>query len=121
VGKRPPQLKYERAELPKGKEGKKAKDTGETVEDRINALADALGMPSRDLASAIAGAVKQYVPPASLSSVAAHQTGEAVDTLLKETEKTDEQRKREKDAEGGGGIAEGIASGMGSFVGMDEP
>ncbi|KAJ7019865.1 hypothetical protein C8F04DRAFT_1146297 [Mycena alexandri] len=121
VGKRPPQLKYEGGERPKAKKAKKAKDTGETVEDRINALADALGMPSRDLASAIAGAVKQYVPPASLSSVAAHQTGEAVDTLLKETEKTDEQRKTEKDAEGSGGIAEGIASGMGSFVGMDEP
>ncbi|KAJ7704163.1 hypothetical protein B0H16DRAFT_1638037 [Mycena metata] len=125
VGKRPPQLKYEGAggERPKGRKEKKSKgkDAGETVEDRINALADALGMPSRDLASAIAGAVKQYVPPASLSSVAAHQTGEAVDTLLKETEKTDEERKTEKDAEGGGGIAEGIASGMGSFVGMDEP
>ena len=46
-----------------------------TVDDRINDLAAALGMPSKDLASAIASAVHEYVPPASLSSVAAHQTG----------------------------------------------
>ncbi|KAJ7263146.1 hypothetical protein B0H12DRAFT_1201262 [Mycena haematopus] len=121
VGKRPPQLKFDDGEpsKTKGRRGKKA--TEETVEDRINALADALGMPSRDLASAIAGAVKQYVPPASLSSVAAHQTGEAVEALLKGTEKSDEQREAEKNAEGGGGVVEGIAHGMGSFVGMDEP
>ncbi|KAJ7364552.1 hypothetical protein DFH08DRAFT_839526 [Mycena albidolilacea] len=101
---------------------KKKKASSETVEERINALADALGMPSRDLASAIAGAVRQHVPPASLSSVAAHQTGAAVDELLRE--KTDEEKQREeaeKNAEEGGGIVDGIASGMGSFVGMDEP
>ena len=46
-----------------------------TVDDRINDLAAALGMPSKDLASAIASAVHEYVPPASLSSVAAYQTG----------------------------------------------
>ncbi|KAF7334541.1 hypothetical protein MVEN_02284000 [Mycena venus] len=123
LGKRPPQLKFDEANRPTKSTGRKGKKeaTSETVEDRINALADALGMPSRDLASAIAGAVKQYVPPASLSSVAAHQTGEAVDTLLKETEKSEEQRAAEKDAEGTGGVVEGIAAGMGSFVGMDEP
>ncbi|KAF7361055.1 hypothetical protein MSAN_01136400 [Mycena sanguinolenta] len=120
LGKRPPQLKFDDGEPSKArKRGKKAAE--ETVEDRINALADALGMPSRDLASAIAGAVKQYVPPASLSSVAAHQTGEAVEAMLKGAEKSDEQRKAEQEAEGGGGVVDGIASGMGSFVGMDEP
>ena len=46
-----------------------------TVEERISELAKALGMPSKDLASAIAVAVHDYVPPATLSSVAAHQTG----------------------------------------------
>lgn len=46
-----------------------------SVEERINELASALGMPSKDLASAIAIAVREYVPPASLSSVSAHQTG----------------------------------------------
>ena len=46
-----------------------------SVEERINELASALGMPSKDLASAIANAVREYVPPASLSSISAHQTG----------------------------------------------
>lgn len=45
------------------------------VEKRINDLAAALGVPSKDLASAIAAAVHEYVPPASLSSIAAHQSG----------------------------------------------
>lgn len=44
-----------------------------TAEDRINELAAALGMPSKDLAMAIADAVREHVPPASLSSVAAHE------------------------------------------------
>jgi len=53
-----------------------AKDFGDSeVENKINELAAALGLPSKDLASAIAGAVREYVPPASLSSIAAHQTG----------------------------------------------
>ena len=46
-----------------------------TVEQRINELASALGVPSKDLASAIASAVHDYVPPATLSSIAAYQTG----------------------------------------------
>lgn len=46
-----------------------------TVDDRINELASALGVPSKDLASAIAVAVHEFVPPATISSVAAHQTG----------------------------------------------
>ncbi|KAJ6602790.1 hypothetical protein DFH09DRAFT_969145 [Mycena vulgaris] len=122
LGKRPPQLKYDTASRPqsKGKKGKKEKP-GESVEDRINALADALGMPSKDLASAIAGAVKQYVPPASLSSVAAHQTGEAVDALLKGASEDDGQKETPKGAEDSGGVVSGLASGVGSFVGMDEP
>ncbi|KAJ7113030.1 hypothetical protein C8R44DRAFT_631281 [Mycena epipterygia] len=121
VGKRPPQLKYDDGNKPQAKGKKGKKDTSETVEDRINALADALGMPSRDLASAIAGAVKQYVPPASLSSVAAHQTGEAVKVLLESASESDGQTKTQKDADEEGGVVSGLASGMGSFVGMDEP
>ncbi|EKM51421.1 uncharacterized protein PHACADRAFT_263536 [Phanerochaete carnosa HHB-10118-sp] len=49
--------------------------TDMTVDDRINELASALGVPSKDLASAIAVAVHDYVPPATISSIAAHQTG----------------------------------------------
>jgi hypothetical protein len=48
--------------------------SGNDVEDRINALAEALGMPPQKLASAIAGAVKEYVPPASLSSMSSAAT-----------------------------------------------
>ena len=54
-----------------------ASASGESnVEDRINALAEALGIPSKELASAIAVAVKEYVPPASLSSVLAAEAKE---------------------------------------------
>jgi len=48
------------------------------VEDKINALATALGMPPKELASAIVNAAKVYVPPASLSSLssaAARESG----------------------------------------------
>ncbi len=41
----------------------------EGVEDRINALAEALGVPSKDLARAIAGAVREYVPASKLKRV----------------------------------------------------
>jgi hypothetical protein len=69
----------------------------ETVEDRINALASVLGIPSNQLASAIAVAAREYVPPAGLSSIAAKETGTIAEVLV-----------------------EGVVNGMGSFVGMDE-
>jgi len=80
-----------------------------TVEDRINALAQALGVPSSDLAHAIASAVRYHVPPASLSSIVAKETGEAVRILT-----------------GDGGIpgqgsASGSSSGVfGNVVGNDD-
>ena len=58
----------------------------ESVEDHINGLARALGIPSKELASAIAGVVQQYVPPVSLSSIAAKETGTVVESLLKVAE-----------------------------------
>ncbi|KIJ53328.1 hypothetical protein M422DRAFT_202242 [Sphaerobolus stellatus SS14] len=60
-----------------------------SVEDHIQALAAALGMPSKELATAIAEAVKNYVPPASLSSISAAEatsTGEAVKVLVGEND-----------------------------------
>lgn len=36
----------------------------ESVEDRINGLARVLGIPSKELASVVADAVRQYVPAA---------------------------------------------------------
>ena len=40
-------------------------EQGSEIEERIKAL----GMPPKALASAIAGAVKKYIPPATISSV----------------------------------------------------
>lgn len=51
---------------------------GMSIDERIEDLASALGMPeSTDLASAIGEAIRAYIPPASLSSISAHQTGYA--------------------------------------------
>lgn len=100
---------------------------GESVEDRINGLAQALGMPPTDLASAIAVAVRQYVPPASLSSVAAKETGPAVEAMLKGAsdegmQKLEHEKAQATEAAGhASGVIGGVVSGMESFVGMDEP
>ena len=45
-----------------------------SVESKMEELAAALGMPSSDLADAIADAVRAHVPRASLSSIAAHES-----------------------------------------------
>lgn len=91
LGKRPPQLQDGGKNSQSSMLGRNWWGSGSTgandVEDKINALAEALGMPPKELASAIAGAVKEYVPPASLSSVAAKETGrssEAIKVLLGE-------------------------------------
>lgn len=66
-----------------------------SVEDNIKALAEALGLPSRDLASAIAQAVREHLPPASLSSVSAAeatQSGDAVNILVGEDEDNKQNR-----------------------------
>lgn len=90
------------------------------VEDSINALAEALGMPSKDLARAIAVAVREYVPPASLSSIREKETGKpAVDELFKgdnEGGKTVEASEPTNT-----GYVESVVNKMDSFVGFDEP
>jgi hypothetical protein len=93
-----------------------SKGSHHDVEDKINALAEALGMPSNELASAIAGAVRAYVPPATLTSLAAKQTGDAVHVLLGETGEVEVEKKQEQP-----NMMDGIVHGMESFVGMDEP
>ncbi|KAG6833154.1 hypothetical protein H0H87_010541 [Tephrocybe sp. NHM501043] len=98
LGRRPPQVQTGQGDtgnFHKGN-GRKREMRGEheeSVEDRINALARALGMPSKDLASAIAVAVREYVPPASLSSVAAKETGPAVQEMLKGEEEEEVTKK----------------------------
>ncbi|CDO71894.1 hypothetical protein BN946_scf184940.g41 [Trametes cinnabarina] len=90
-----------------------------TIEDRINDLAAALGIPSKDLAVAIADAVREHVPPASLSSVAAHETGTLVQYLV------DPNAAAQAEATG---VMNGAGRGMGAVssaieaaVGLDEP
>jgi len=46
-------------------------DEDGSVEDRINGLARVLGIPSKELASAVAGVVVGQPSPASLSSISA--------------------------------------------------
>ena len=49
---------------------------GMSIDERIEDLASVLGMPeSTDLASAIGEAIREYIPPASLYSISAHQNG----------------------------------------------
>ncbi|KAL0947916.1 hypothetical protein HGRIS_010548 [Hohenbuehelia grisea] len=123
LGKKPPQLAPQAGGAIPGNNNKGSKkgQGKDTVEDRINALAEALGMPSRELASAIAGAVRNYVPPASLSSVAAEQTGPAVEELLREQDPAEKQRQQAAPGAQATGVAGAVVSGMESFVGMDEP
>ena len=114
----------------KGSEGghwyQKDKDS-HSVEDKINDLAYALGMPSRELASAIAIAVREYVPPASLSSVAAKETGSIAQVLVHGAT-DDEEGKFAKITQGGAnepeatqGVFESVIHGVNDFVGMEEP
>lgn len=102
----------------------KATGTSGGVEERINALAEALGMPSSDLAKAIAGAVREHVPPASLSSVRAKETGSAVEELFKEASA---HSATGAPVNGGAAGLEGAGSKnvveevLDTVVGMDEP
>ncbi len=100
----------------------------QSVESRINALAEALGMPSLDLARAIAGAVRHFVPPASLSSVAAKETGEVIHVLLNEKVVVDDGSGKpmhfataSAKESGSPGMFEGMVGSVENFVGMDEP
>ncbi|KAJ7590426.1 hypothetical protein C8J56DRAFT_1014285 [Mycena floridula] len=99
------------------KEHAAKQERGSNVESLINELANALGMQSKDLAVAIASAVKEFVPPASLSSIAAEQTGksEIVEELLNPS-----KAKEDINPEGAG-IVGGVLGGIETMVGMDEP
>ena len=88
------------------------------MEERINALAKALGMPSKDLAIAIASAVREYVPPASLSSVAAKETGPVVEALVKG--RAGDHSEEGAEAAESTGVAGRVFSGIENFVGMDQ-
>ncbi|PIL32455.1 hypothetical protein GSI_05157 [Ganoderma sinense ZZ0214-1] len=95
---------------------KAAEGSTKSVEDSIQALADALGMPSSDLASAIADAVREHVPPASLSSVAVHEpSGTAVQHFVNSNAAADGGQA------GTVGTVGTVRSAFDAAVGMDEP
>jgi hypothetical protein len=89
-----------------------------SIEKRIEDLASALGMPAGDLAGAIAVAVREFVPPATLSSISSQAKatphGTLVDVLLGETASASAADGQPTAPGGVGGI-------LGSVVGMDEP
>lgn len=121
LGRRPPIVQDAYATA--GKAGdSSSKQYG--VEEKINELAEALGMPSNELASAIALAVRNYVPPASLSSVAAKETGTAVKVLIEgaaESESLAVPTSSPTATGVVGGVVEGLEKGFESFVGFEEP
>ncbi|KAI0697983.1 hypothetical protein BC835DRAFT_1269501 [Cytidiella melzeri] len=92
-----------------------------TVEDRINDLASALGMPSKDLASAIAVAVHEYVPPASISSIAASQTGSAVEFLVDPSGAAEAEASATAVAPAAAKGLRAAAKAFEAAVGMEEP
>lgn len=120
VGKRPPQVPRGVNVGQAGVRPEYGGYTGNTrgksdVEDRINALAEILGLPATDLASAISGAVAMHVAPATLSSISSSVSADKAKKTAVEALVGDE------DTNGGGGVVSGMADTMGKIVGMDEP
>ncbi|KAL6310271.1 hypothetical protein BKA93DRAFT_814049 [Sparassis latifolia] len=91
-----------------------------SVEQRINELAAALGIASKDLASAIASAVREHVPPASLSSTAAHETGDAVQYLINPTSASASETESDPGTPASRGIIKTVASAFEAVVGLDD-
>ncbi|KAH9840585.1 uncharacterized protein C8Q71DRAFT_854469 [Rhodofomes roseus] len=127
LGKRPPQLRNRDANTGAqwanaGAHAQSfAKDGGDgEVERRIEELAVALGIPSKDLANAIAGAVRDFVPPASLSSIAAHETGEAVEYMVDPSGASASEAQSAPGATASRGFRV-MENAFQAAVGMDEP
>ncbi|KAH8827741.1 hypothetical protein DL96DRAFT_1114807 [Flagelloscypha sp. PMI_526] len=91
------------------------------VQRKIEELAEVLGIQSSDLASAIAGAVHQYVPPASLSSIQASQTGKVIEALVSGVSQQSSATPTNTESGGTTGVAGIVAESVENFVGMDEP
>lgn len=83
---------------------------GRKVSAKISELAEVLGIPPATLATAIASAVSQHVPPATLSSISKNEasTASVVRSLLQ-----DENEKAKE-------TANSFASKLGNVVGFDE-
>ena len=85
------------------------------VEDRINDLAEILGLPATLLASAISDVVSMHVAPATISSISSSASAaKAEKTAVKAMVGDDSSAEGE-------GIAAGVAKTMGKMVGFEEP
>ena len=85
-------------------------NSGLSVDAKISELASALGIPPATLATAIASAVSDHVPPASLSSIAkTESTASVVQSMV-----ADPNTKAKEEANSFGNKMAGV-------VGMDEP
>jgi hypothetical protein len=79
-------------------------------EEHLSRLASALGIPATDVASAI----KPFVPPATLSSLAPQATGEAMKVFFEEDLKRDR-------GDGSRGTMGSAAESLRKVVGFDDP
>ncbi|TFK17256.1 hypothetical protein FA15DRAFT_676195 [Coprinopsis marcescibilis] len=122
LGRKYPQVRTQE-EFRQGYEAGSGGGRHEGVEGKIVELAGAFGMPPHELASAIAVAVRNYVPPASLSSIAAQETGKLVKVLLEGDESGEKVSTKSDSGEDSSatGVVEGVVHGVEYFVGMDEP
>jgi hypothetical protein len=89
----------------------KQREEGNSVEDRIEALARLLGIPTVDLAFAVAEVVKQHATPESLSALKEKQTGLVAEALAGGGDKNSEKA---------GGFVEGVTMGFEYLVGIDD-
>ncbi|KZT32727.1 hypothetical protein SISSUDRAFT_964036, partial [Sistotremastrum suecicum HHB10207 ss-3] len=83
----------------------------ELVEDKLSQLAGVLGIPAATLATAIASAVKEHVPPATLSSISKAEAPTASVVRLLVNDEQDEIREN----------AESFTNKLSGVVGLDEP
>ncbi|PFH48449.1 hypothetical protein AMATHDRAFT_149868 [Amanita thiersii Skay4041] len=133
LGKGPKQ--YTQVPVPASSEGY-ARQPGNdaTVGEGLEILASALGLQADELAGAIAGVVREYVSPAKLSAIRTREASRsgAVKVLLEGAPdvagKNAGGRKAAPFAnpaaaasDSASSVVEGVMSGMGNFVGMDEP
>jgi len=81
------------------------------VEDKLSELAAVLGIPAATLATAIASAVKEHVPPATLSSISKAEAPTASVVKLLVSDEQDEIKEN----------AESFTNKLSGVVGLDEP
>jgi hypothetical protein len=84
---------------------------GNSVEDQIEALARVLGIPTVDLAIAVAEVVKEHATPESLSALKEKETGIVAEALAGDGDKNSEKA---------GWFVAGVKTGLENLVGIDD-